>query len=81
VKLPATANRVNPFKGLGTLLPTSLENVTDALPLELIAPPVIPAELFVRELVVRVKGPLSTIIAPPLPVGAVLLENDELLMV
>jgi hypothetical protein len=65
---------------LGTLLPTSLENVTDALLKELIAPPVTPAELPVRELVVTVNGPLSTTMAPPWALGAVLLENVELSM-
>ena len=70
VKLPELANSDNPFKGFGTLLPTNLENVTDALPLEAIAPPETPAELPDRELVVRVSGPLSTIIAPPLALGA-----------
>src|SRR5215212_5838023 len=80
VKLPALANRVRPFNGLGTLLPTSLENVTDALLFELMAPPLIPAVLPDKELVVRVSGPLSTMIAPPLPCGALLFENVELLM-
>src|SRR5215213_551056 len=80
VKLAEPANSVRPFKGLGTVFPTSLENVTDALPLELMAPPVTPAELPERELVVRVSGPLSTTIAPPLPFGAVLPENVELLI-
>ena len=34
LKAPPAMNRVNPFKGFGTLLPTNLEKVTDALPLE-----------------------------------------------
>jgi hypothetical protein len=65
---------------LGTLLPTSLEYVTDVLPLELIAPPLTPAELLVKALVVRVSGPLSTTIAPPRPLGAELPEKVELLI-
>ena len=79
-KTPPLANSVNPFKGLGTVLPTSLEYVTDVLLKELIAPPLLPAELVVKELVVTVSGPLSTTIAPPRPLGAVLLEKLELLM-
>src|ERR1700754_1376056 len=79
-KVPPSANRVSPFKGLGTVLPTNLEKVTEALLAELIAPPVTPAELPVREVVVTVSGPLSTMTAPPLPFGAELFENDELLM-
>jgi hypothetical protein len=81
VRAPALANRLNPFSGFGTLLPTSLENVTDRLPLELMAPPLIFAVLPDKELVVTLSGPLSTIIAPPLPADAVLFEKVELLTV
>ena len=44
------------------------------------APPRLAAVLAERELVVRVSGPLSTMIAPPLPLVAVLLEKVELLI-
>jgi len=54
--------------------------VTDVLPLELIAPPVTAAVLPVKELVVRVSGPLSTRIPPPLALVAELFEKLELLM-
>ena len=72
--------RASPLVGVGTVLPTNRENVTAALPLELIAPPVRPAEFPDKEQVVRVSGPLSTTIAPPFPLGAVLPENIELPM-
>jgi hypothetical protein len=80
VKPPATLNKLSPFAGVGTLFPTRRENVTDALPLEFIAPPRLAAVLLTKELVLRVSGPLSTMIAPPLPLVAVLLEKVELLI-
>jgi hypothetical protein len=50
-----------------------------ALWLDAIAPPAAPAELFANELVVRVSGPLSTRIAPPLPFEAALPEKLDVL--
>ena len=80
VKEPPALNKLSPLAGVGTLFPTSRENVTDALLPELIAPPRLAAVLADSELVVRVSGPLSTMIAPPLPLVAVLLEKVELLI-
>src|SRR5258705_260883 len=52
------------------------------VPLEKIAPPELPALFVAKELVVTVSGPpLSTMIAPPLRFGALLLEKLEVLMV
>ena len=54
--------------------------MTDTDPLESIAPPTNTAWLPANELVVIVSGPLSTMIAPPLPLGALFAENEELLI-
>ena len=67
---------------LGAVLFASREKVTVAVvPLEKIAPPELPALFEAKELVVTASGPpLSTMIAPPLRFGALLLEKLEVLM-
>jgi hypothetical protein len=77
---PAALKRVSPLVGTGTVLPTRREKVMVALPLDCTAPPKESAWLPLKELVVSVSGPLSTMIAPPLALVAVLPENDELSM-
>ena len=69
-------NRAEP---LIAVLPTKREKVTEvAEPAENTAPPALAAELAVNALVFTVSGPLSTMIAPPLPPVAWLLEKVEL---
>ena len=77
VIVPPARNNVTPFVGTLTVLPANRENVMPVLECEVIAPPELPAELFVSELVVSVSGPLSTRMAPPLPFGALLLLKLE----
>ena len=78
VNIPEPRKMARP---LGAVLFTIREKVTVAVvPLEKIAPPELPAKLVVKELVVTVSGPpLSTMIAPPLRFGALLLEKLEVL--
>ena len=81
VRVPARRNIAIPFVGVPTELPANRENVTMALPPDTIAPPDPAAWFVANELVVTVSGPLSTLIAPPLPADALLPEKLELLTV